>query len=313
MRPGPRARIVWILTVALVLASGLPAGGAQTFSAKSTAATVRPVVGAFNATRAMQLVRALSTNIGVRQAGSASELRAAYYIRNRLREAGYTPVVRTFALPGGRRSQNVVATLPGSSARRVILGAHYDTKRPSPGANDNATGVAALLEIARELKDEKLTPTVEFVFFGSEETIDSNPNHHHYGSRSFVASMSAARRRATAGMLSVDMIGFGPELRVRTMGRGPQTLRRALLKYAAARGVGASYLRDPGKYGWSDHEPFELAGIPAAWIEWRDDPVYHTARDTTGHVSAAKVKSVGVLVLGYVRSLDAAALEALID
>jgi len=39
------------------------------------------------------------------------------------------------------------------------------------------------------------------------------------------------------------------------------------------------YLRDPGESGWSDHEAFELAGIPAAWIEWRDDPVYHTAAD----------------------------------
>ena len=270
-----------------------------------------PPAVTFDTAAAMRHVRTLSAQIGERTAGSKGEREAAAYLQSQLSAAGYASQLRSFPLPDGSRSQNVVAVLPGSSELRIILGAHYDTKRSSPGANDNGTGVGALLEIARELKTEKLTPTIEFVFFGAEEMIDSNPDHHHYGSRFHVAQMTDAERERTAGMLSVDMIGYGPELRVRTMNLGPQTLRRDLLAFARSKGVKASYLKDPGKYGWSDHEPFELAGIPAAWIEWRDDPVYHTARDTAAHVSTAKVRTVGQLVLDYVRSLDTESLEGL--
>lgn len=87
---------------------------------------------------------------------------------------------------------------------------------------------------------------------------------------------------ARRGMVSVDMIGYGPDFVVRTMGSGPQTMRYLLLADAKRQGLSASYLADPGPSGWSDHESFELAGIPTAWIEWRDDPVYHTTGDTPG-------------------------------
>jgi Zn-dependent M28 family amino/carboxypeptidase len=283
----------------------------ETATATTAARTPSQSSGTFDVASALRHVRVLSDQIGVRVAGSSEEREAAQYLQKQLRSAGYAAEIRSFPLPNGSTSQNVVALLPGSSDQRIVLGAHYDTKRPSPGANDNGTGVGVLLEIARELKTKKLMPTIEFVFFGSEEMIDSNADHHHYGSRFHVDEMSASERARVAGMLSVDMIGYGPELRLRTMNRGPQTLRRDLLAFAASRGVGLSYLKDPGKYGWSDHEPFELAGMSAAWIEWRDDPVYHTARDTPAHLSTKKVRTVGQLVLDYVSSLDTESLEAL--
>ena len=80
---------------------------------------------------------------------------------------------------------------------------------------------------------------------------------------------------------------------------------------ARERGIHLSYLRDPGESGWRDHEAFELAGIPAAWVEWREDPVYHTSAETSGRLVAAKVRTAGKFVLDVLYGLDAAAHERL--
>lgn len=271
-----------------------------------------PVIGKFDVELARKHVEVLAGDIGVREAGTDGEREAARYISAELEKLGYAPSTVKFSLPNGRTSQNVIAELPGTGTRRVILGGHYDTKKPSPGANDNGTGSAALLALAAELKDEPLAPTIVFVWFGDEEMIDSNQDHHHYGSRAYVKAMTDAEKAATVAMLSVDMIGYGPEFRVRTMGKGPQTLQKDLLAFGAANGYSATYMKDPSKYGYSDHEPFELAGMPAAWIEWRDDPVYHSTKDDAAHIEWDKVRQAGQLTLDYVRALDEQRMAALI-
>ena len=260
--------------------------------------------------RALDDVRTLE-DIGVRTGGGSVERAGATYIARRLRAAGATPGIRAFKLSNGKTSRNVVARFPGATRKTIILGAHMDSKAPSPGANDNGSGCGALLEIARCLGERDAYPTVELVFFGAEEMIDANPDHHHYGSRYHVKHMSAGARKNAAGMISLDMIGFGPDFVVRSMDRGPRTMVDLLLRQARKRGLDLSYLRDPGTSGWSDHEAFELAGVPAAWVEWRDDPVYHTAADTSGHIVAAKVRTAGQFVLGVLYGMDAGELERL--
>jgi Zn-dependent M28 family amino/carboxypeptidase len=64
------------------------------------------------------------------------------------------------------------------------------------------------------------------------------------------------------------------------------------------------YLKDPSRNGYSDHEPFELSGYPAAWLEWREDLAYHTAGDTYAHCSAACVQRAGDFALGLLADLD---------
>jgi len=265
---------------------------------------------AFVVSRALDDVRTLE-DIGVRTGGGSVERAGATYIARRLRAAGATPEIRAFKLSNGKTSRNVVARFPGAARKTIILGAHMDSKAPSPGANDNGSGCGALLEIARCLGERSAYPTVELVFFGTEEMIDADPDHHHYGSRYHVKHMSAGARRNAAGMISMDMIGYGPDFVVRSMGRGPRTMVDLLLRQARKRGLDLSYLRDPGASGWSDHEAFELAGVPAAWIEWRDDPVYHTAADTSGHIVAAKVRTAGQLVLDVLYGMDAGEMERL--
>lgn len=264
----------------------------------------------FDVNRALTTVRDLE-GFGPRGGGSPAEAKAATYLRDRLAQLGLDARIEEFPLPNGTTSRNVVARIAGSTDTLFVLGAHMDTKPPSPGANDNASGCGALLEIARLLVADPPLPTVEVVFFGSEETSGGDPNGHHYGSRYRVSQMPAAERAKTAGMISIDMIGYGPGFHSRTMGRGSQMLSDMLLARAKATGVRMTYLKDPGASGWSDHEAYELAGIPAAWIEWRDDPVYHTAGDTSAHLSSAKVKTAGQLVLEFVRGLDTGALGEL--
>jgi Zn-dependent M28 family amino/carboxypeptidase len=267
-----------------------------------------PALGqSFSASRALAHIRYLSETIGVRPAGSASEKLAAQYILVQFRAVGYQPVYESFPLPPSKRSSsNVIATLPASAPSKgvVVLGAHYDSKSPSPGADDNGTGVGVLLELARVLRAEPLPFTVKLVAFGSEEMIGHNKDHHHYGSR------ACARRHAPrysgdwpiVGMISIDMVGKGSTLHVRSLGLGSDVLVRECLRSAKALGVAASYSRDPS--GWSDHEAFEKAGLAVAWLERLPSPGYHTKGDTMAGIKPEYLAQAGQIVLHTPRQMS---------
>lgn len=266
---------------------------------------------AFSQSRAMRHVRVLA-GYGPRRAGGAAERKAAAYVAARLREYGYTVTSQSFPIPGGKRSMNVIAQKAGSSKRVVVIGAHMDSKYPSPGANDNASGVAVMLELARCLADSNgLVPTVRFVGFGAEEVAGVRPTDHHFGSRHYVRSLSSSRFAEIESMLSVDMVGYGSTFNVRTLRRGPMTTVRSLQSWGAFTGQPLPFLKDPGRDGWSDHEAFEQRGTSVAWLEWRNDPLYHTKRDTYAHVSASRVNRTGRLVRGWLLNLSASKLAAL--
>ncbi len=264
----------------------------------------------FSAANAMTEVRAIA-GFGARGAGSVAERRAFDHIAARLRSWGYTVTMTEVSVPDGLTSHNVIAEKPGSSADVVLIGAHVDSKPPSPGANDNASGCAVTLELARLLAEAPVTPTVRFVFFGAEEIAGDTPDDHHFGSRQYVASLGTADRARIHAMVSVDMVGYGPDFHVRSLGTGPWSCVTSLQAWGAYTAHRPSYLKDLGRYGWSDHEAFERAGIPAAWIQWRDDPVYHTAADVASHVQSSRVRVTGRLLRGWVLALDQADLDAL--
>jgi aminopeptidase YwaD len=289
--------------------------GTTASSVPTTTSTIPPLSAdppVFDADRAMAHLGALALAIGVRPAGSDEEAEAIRYAREHLSDLGYAVHTAPVPLPNGLTSHNLVALKKGSSSATIILGAHIDSKSPAPGANDNASGVATILELARDLATRDTVASVEFVVFGAEEMIDQDPNHDHYGSRAFVATLGAAPRATLAGMVSVDMVGYGDRFVIGTMGRGPQELRDVLLERALTEGLPAELDEDTSTYGQGDYEPFELAGFPAAWVEWADDPTYHTTGDTVEHVDQAVLGRTGSLLLNLLLEFDAQDLDALI-
>jgi Zn-dependent M28 family amino/carboxypeptidase len=153
--------------------------------------------------------------------------------------------------------------------------------------------------------------TLVFVLFGTEEIIDADKNHHHYDSRNYVANLTDDEKNSLAAVISLDMIAYGETFNVRTMGKGPQTVRELLLSCSDADDAGLRYLKDPGPSGWSDHEPFELAGYPAVWIQWLEDPTYHGAGDTYEHCDERPVRRTGEFILDFLTDLSPQDLDRL--
>lgn len=168
-----------------------------------------------------------------------------------------------------RASRNVVAVHSGRSAARVLLGAHVDSVEGSPGANDNASGVAAALEAARLLRTRPPAWTVHVAAFGAEEG-------------GLFGSSAYARSELTRGlsaMLNLDMVGVGPRLVVGNTGPDRRVVDAVL---QAGRHLDVPV--EARRMGSSDHVPFERAGVPAAMLHRPDDPHYHSPEDTPDKV-----------------------------
>ena len=255
-------------------------------------------LGWFNKKKAMTHVRRLAGRIGVRVRATKGERRAARYVARKLRSFGYRTRVRRFRVVGGR-SRNVVATWPGAVRYPVVVGGHIDTVRGSPGANDNASGVAVVLETARLFAGRRQARFLKFVAFGSEEY--GSDGVHHVGSQVFVNRLGNRGRRRLPGMISVDMIADGRPLIVGTAGIGPRVVARAFARRTAAAGIRVVRRTT---CDCSDNGPFERAGIPAAFAWSGFEPNYHSASDTPANLSPADLRRTGRAVRSFVRSLD---------
>ena len=143
----------------------------------------------------------LTNGIGARDT-SETQSHAADYIAEQLREYGYG-VTRVPV----DDSENIMAQLPGllNPEKTFVIGAHFDTVPDSPGADDNASGVAGMLEIARVLKDVQPDFSIEFVAFALEER--GELGNFHRGSSQYVQS-ATAQGRDLIGMISLEMIGY---------------------------------------------------------------------------------------------------------
>jgi Peptidase family M28 len=178
-------------------------------------------------------------------------------------------------------SANVVAEIPGTDpdAARIVVGAHYDTQLESPGAADNATGVAALLGIARAWADLRPRRTIELVAFGCEEPAA-------WGASNFVARRDP---KSIAAMVNLDALG-PPADATRTIVADPR-LATFAAESTAATGWEVEQQLDARDFPYADHAPFVAAGIPAAWI-WRyppPHPYYHSSGDTLRWVNFTRL------------------------
>ena len=154
-----------------------------------------------------QAVEGLAAGIGERNVYCYPKLsEAAAFIEQSFRDAGYEPTRHEYQAQD-KSFANIEAEIRGQDSPQeiIIIGAHYDTARGSPGANDNGSGVAALLALARSLVTERSSRSLRFVAFTNEERPFLRTAR--MGSRVY-ARQCRGRAENIIGMLSLETIGY---------------------------------------------------------------------------------------------------------
>jgi aminopeptidase YwaD len=257
---------------------------------------------------AMRAVRHLAGRIGPRNATSPAYQQAVRWVAGELRALEYRVRPQMVRVPAGDSwgvpveagtSANVVAVPPGASLSRphLVVGAHLDTVAAAPGAEDNASGVGVLLAAAAAVAERHTRLPVVFVAFGAEEPRGPGDDDHHYGSRAYVADLSARQRAAIRGMVSLDRVGVGGTVPVGSASAG-DPVQRALL--AAARRAGVPALADAFSRS-SDHWSFVRAGLPGARLGSTPYAEYHSPSDTVDVVNPDQLARTGRIVLAWLR------------
>lgn len=255
-------------------------------------------IGKFSKKRAMKDVRKLAGDIGVRVRTTRAEKKGARYIARRFRSMGYNTNVQKFHVDDGV-SRNVVAWWPGSRRYPLIVGAHMDSVPDSPGANDNASGVAVVLENARLFAGTRQAEWVRFVAFGSEEY--GTDGRHHVGSEKFVRRLQRKGRKRLPGMVSVDMVADGRPLIVGNSGIAEDAVAKMLYRDLKRAKIGVTYQTS---CDCSDNGPFERAGIPAGFMYSGDEPDYHASTDTPANLKPRDLERSGRALRAVIEKLD---------
>jgi hypothetical protein len=231
---------------------------------------------------------------GPRVAGSSAERLAGDVVVDAFGELGYRVRKQAVPLPVGGRSRNIIARSPGPL--RVIVLAHLDGVSAGPAANDNGSGVAVMLELARALRGER---GLLLAAVGAEERIESG-SPIHLGSARLARALAPSVRKRVRLAVSLDMVGVGGRLAVRGIEDSANTSATQLLNAIRATGRKAVYERDSGV---SDHAEFTRAGVPAAWLQYRfDQACWHQACDTADRLKTWKLRTAGRVTLRAVRS-----------
>jgi Zn-dependent M28 family amino/carboxypeptidase len=188
-------------------------------------------------------------------------------------------------------SQNVVAR-PKDGACRIIIGGHYDSVPAGPGANDNGSGTAVAVEIARTLAATS-SDDVCFALFGAEEI-------GLVGSVAYIAALSPEELSGIEAMLNFDMLAVGTGW--------PLGGTAALVELAGevAEELAIPHTVSPSESGGSDHGPFIAAGVPAVIFNCFCDENYHTAADGFERLGRERLAEAGAMGLGLIEALLAA-------
>jgi len=247
------------------------------------------------------------TDMGPRVAGTDQEAQAAEAIADVFTGFGYPTEIQLFTETddngGTIDSTNVVAVKSGKSAQEIIVGAHYDSADVGQGADDNASGVAVMLEAADLVKNVPTPYTIRFIAFGAEEA-------GLVGSYAYLNQMSQAEFENTIAMINLDSLAAGDIAYVYSDEDQQAALRDWTLEWAFGNGLDLQTIHnvdlseDDGS-GISDYAAFRDAGIPFVYFEatnWtlgdqdgytQVDPQYgnkgkiwHTEYDTLDYLDA---------------------------
>jgi hypothetical protein len=266
----------------------------------------------FDVENAVTLAKDLATNHPNRYPGSVGGLQAAAWFRDQMRPYGFNVRTQPFtaAVPGqGRvRLQNLVAQAVGRSPQTIVVMAHRDNDGTGPGANDNASGTAALVELARAYS-VRVTPAHTIVFLSTDGGAFGG-----LGAARFLES--PAVRSDVIAVVNLDAIaGRGP-VRLQIAGDTPRSPSGVLLQTASAR-IAAETGRAPRRpstlhqlldlglpFSLYEQAPFLARGIPALTITTARDRAPDAASDTTTRLDARRFGQVGDAAQSLIATLD---------
>lgn len=199
---------------------------------------------------------------------------AGAYLSTQLMQIGWTPQLHNYA-----SGANVYATIPSTTGatKQIIVGAHYDSYPNSPGANDNATGCAAVMAVARYLKDMTCrNAVITIVFFDEEES-------GLFGARAFAQTLQPANVLAVH---TIDQVGWDNDNDTRFEIEAPTATLETEYR-AAATVVGVPVTRTSTQ--GTDHEAFRdlgfaAVGVTEEYVGGDTSPYRHTTSDTAGTV-----------------------------
>lgn len=274
------------------LRAGLLAGALASWGCAKAVSVGAQGIASADTAALMKTVRILAADsMEGRRAGTPGGARARRYLLERLTALGVAPLAGGYeqAFPLTRdsgRGVNLLGTISGGRPGEafIVLSAHYDhvgIRRGEiyNGADDNASGVAALLAIAESLTKTPLGHPVLIALFDAEEGGLS-------GARAFVANPPVARERIAMN-LNLDMVGHSESGELWVAGATHHPAFRAVLDSVAAMApvvlkIGHDRTGIPGEQDWtgsSDHGPFHAAGIPFLYFGVEDHKDYHKSTD----------------------------------
>ncbi|MCJ7733771.1 MAG: M28 family peptidase [Anaerolineales bacterium] len=248
-------------------------------------------------------------SMGPRIPGSSGHANLLEWLEEELRTNQWE-VEKQIIIYQGKEVINLIASR-GTGEGYILLGAHYDTRifadqdpvtdqrqQPVPGANDGASGVAVLLELARILP-RNLHKSVKLVFFDAEDNGGIEDWDWILGSKAFIQEI----KEKPAAAIIVDMIGDA-DLEVYYEHNSDEILMDQIWKEASNLGYGSVFVNEYKFSILDDHTPFVEAGIPAVDLIDFDYPFWHTTEDTVDKVSPASLKIIGDTLATWLVQLD---------
>ena len=222
-------------------------------------------------TLAREYLESLIEVTGPRLPGSAEEGQAADYIQTVFEEMGYSIERQPFSFTTEEGEQlnstNLIALKQGASPQEFVIGAHYDSSDEADGADDNASGVAVLLEIAQYLSDILPPYTIRLIAFGAEEN-DLN------GSRYYVSQLKSADIENILYMINLDSLIAGDCSYLYGDAGGPGNLREWIRSEARDAGLEVEVIdaveldeEDGTLCECADYSPFQEAGVDFIYFE----------------------------------------------
>jgi glutaminyl-peptide cyclotransferase len=269
----------------------------------------------FSGASAMEFT-AKAVSFGPRPAGSEANRKLQAYIEGQLKSFGCAVQTDSFTADtplGPKPMKNIIARLPGSSGKAIVITGHFDTKLMPMvsfvGANDGGSSTGLLLELARVLAKQPRKDDIYLVWFDGEEAfVNWTDTDSVYGSRHLAEKWAAdGTLRKVKALINVDMIG-DRELELINEVNSGEELRKLVWTTAAELGYSKQFAHNTQPIA-DDHIPFIRLGVNAVdLIDFDYGPnhsYWHNGQDTLDKLSPASFDVMGKVLIGVLKKLEA--------